>query len=117
MHAKFAIREKQPMLIELQHLKSISSDQLKAFMDAVNANSALQEQLRSATDAQAVAAIAKVAGFEISAKDIPFNQQSSSLLDKEPEGVAGGGTSGADCGDTQGRGVFCSWMMPFANDN
>ena len=98
------------MLIELQHLKSISSDQLKAFMDAVNANSALQEQLRSATDAQAVAAIAKVAGFEISVKDIPFNQQSSSLSDKELEGVAGGGTNGAGCGDTQGGGVFCSWI-------
>ena len=48
----------------------------------------LQEKLKAASDADAVVAIAKEAGFSISADDLKMAQ--SELSDEELEGVAGG---------------------------
>ncbi|ABM79695.1 Nif11-like leader peptide family RiPP precursor [Prochlorococcus marinus] len=40
---------------------------LKAFWEAVQADTSLQEKLRASTDADSIASIAKEAGFEITA--------------------------------------------------
>ena len=66
----------------------MSEEQLKAFLDAVEADAGLQEKLKAAGDADAVVAIAKAAGFVISADDLKKAQ--SELSDEELEGVAGG---------------------------
>ena len=74
----------------------MSEEQLKAFLEKVKADTSLQEKLKAAADAtkpkaadaNAVAAIAKEAGFSISADDI--NKAQSELSDEELEGVAGG---------------------------
>jgi predicted ribosomally synthesized peptide with nif11-like leader len=46
----------------------MSEDQLKAFQKAVKADTTLQEKLKAAADTDAVIAIAKAAGFVISAE-------------------------------------------------
>ena len=67
----------------------MSEEQLKAFLEKVKADTSLQEKLKAAGDADAVLAIAKEAGFSISADDLKNAQ--SELSDEELEGVAGGG--------------------------
>jgi len=69
----------------------MSEEQLKAFLEAVKADAGLQEQLKTAADADAVVQIAKAAGFVISAEELKMAQEevSEDLL----EGVAGGNTS------------------------
>ena len=69
----------------------MSEEQLKAFLEKVKGDTSLQEKLKAAADANAVAAIAKEAGFMISADDLANAQ--SELLEEELEGVAGGGSS------------------------
>ncbi|ABM79475.1 Nif11-like leader peptide family natural product precursor [Prochlorococcus marinus] len=66
----------------------MSEEQLKAFLEKVKADTSLQEKLKAAADANAVAAIAKESGFSISVEDI--NKAQSELSDKELEGVSGG---------------------------
>ena len=66
----------------------MSDDQLKAFLEAVKADTGLQEQLRAAADPDAVVAIATAAGFAISAEDLKNAQ--AKLSDEELEGAAGG---------------------------
>ena len=63
----------------------MSEEQLKAFIEKVKADTSLQEKLKAASDADAVVAIAKEAGFSISAEDY-----ASELSDEELEGAAGG---------------------------
>ena len=67
----------------------MSEEQLKAFLEKVKADTSLQEKLKAAADAEAVAAIAKEAGFSISADDLTTKAQSK-LSDEELEDVAGG---------------------------
>ena len=82
----------------------MSEEQLKAFLEKVKADTSLQEKLKAAADNDAVVAIAKAAGFSISADDI--NKAQSELSEEELEGVAGGGVS-ADMGcKTDGGGVL-----------
>ncbi len=70
-------------------LSLMSEEQLKAFLEKVKADTSLQEKLQGASDANSIAAIAKEAGFSISADDI--NKAQSELSDEElEEGVAGG---------------------------
>ena len=66
----------------------MSEEQLKAFLEKVKSDAELQEKLKASADANAVVAIAKEAGFSITAEDM----QSSTveLLDEELEGAAGG---------------------------
>ena len=66
----------------------MSEEQLKAFLEKVKDDTSLQEKLKAAADADAVTAIAKEAGFIISADDLTKSQ--SELSDEELEGVAGG---------------------------
>ena len=66
----------------------MSKEQLKAFLEKVKADTSLQEKLKAASDANTVAAIAKDAGFSISADDLKNAQ--SELSEEELEGVAGG---------------------------
>ena len=48
----------------------MSEEQLKAFLEKVKTDASLQEKLKAAADADAVLAIAKDAGFRISADDL-----------------------------------------------
>ena len=66
----------------------MSEEQLKAFIEAVKADAELQEQLKAAADADAVALIAKAAGFVITADELQRAQEEVS--EEELEGVAGG---------------------------
>ena len=66
----------------------MSEEQLKAFLEKVKGDTSLQENLKAAADANAVAAIAKEAGFSISAGDLKKAQ--SEVSDKELEVAAGG---------------------------
>ena len=66
----------------------MSEEQLKAFLEKVKADTSLQEKLKAASDADAVVAIAKEAGFSISADDLKKAQ--SEISEEELEGVAGG---------------------------
>ena len=66
----------------------MSEEQLKAFLEKVKGDNNLQEKLKAAGDADAVVAIAKEAGFSISADDLKNAQ--SEISEEELEGVAGG---------------------------
>jgi len=67
----------------------MSEEQLKAFLEAVKADPGLQEQLsNAASDSDAVVAIAKAAGFVISAEELTRAQ--AEISEDELEGVAGG---------------------------
>ena len=68
----------------------MSEEQLKAFLKAVKADGGLQEKLKAAADADAVVAIAKTAGFVISADDLKKAQ--AEVSDEELEAAAGGGS-------------------------
>ena len=69
----------------------MSEEQLKAFLEKVKGDTSLQEKLKAAGDADAVVAIAKAAGFVISADDLKKAQAEVQILsDEELEGVAGG---------------------------
>ena len=67
----------------------MSEEQLKAFLEKVKADTSLQEKLKAASDADAVVAIAKEAGFSISADDLTKAQ--SEVSDEDLENAAGGG--------------------------
>ena len=67
----------------------MSEEQLKAFLEKLKDDSSLQEKLKAASDADAASAIAKEAGFSISADEFT-KAQSTELSDEELEGVAGG---------------------------
>ena len=84
----------------------MSEEQLKAFLEKVKGDTSLQEKLEAAADADAVTAIAKEAGFSISADDLKNAQ--SELSDEELEGVAGGRGAGGGGADT----VWCWLLIP-----
>ena len=67
----------------------MSEEQLKSFLEKVKADTSLQEKLKAAADADAALAIAKEAGFAITAEDIQ-SMQSRELSEEELEGVAAG---------------------------
>ena len=66
----------------------MSEEQLKAFLEKVKGDTSLQEQLKAATNADAVVEIAKASGFVISADDVKKAQ--SEVSDTELEAAAGG---------------------------
>ena len=66
----------------------MSEEQLKAFLEKVKEDTSLQEKLKAARDADAFVAIAKEAGFSISAEFV--NNAQSELSEEELEAVAGG---------------------------
>ena len=67
----------------------MTEEQLKAFLEKVKADTSLQEKLKAAADTNAVVAIAKEAGFSISADDLKMAQ--SELSEEELEGAAAAG--------------------------
>ena len=67
----------------------MSEEQLKSFLAKAQGDKSLQEQLKAASDADAVLSTAKEAGFRISADELKNAQ--SELSDEELEGLAGGG--------------------------
>jgi len=69
-------------------LQVMSEEQLKAFLEALKADAGLQEELRLAEDADAVVAIAKAAGFMLSADELQKAQ--AAISEDELERVAGG---------------------------
>jgi predicted ribosomally synthesized peptide with nif11-like leader len=87
----------------------MSEEQLKAFLNALEADTGLQAKLKAAVEGEidtpdetaAVLAIAKEAGFAITAADLlRFEAQNIlELSDEELEGVAGG-IDMNNCGDT-----------------
>lgn len=75
----------------------MSDDQFQAFLEAVAADSSLQEKLNSVADADAVIAAAKEAGFMISAEAVENNLKKKmeemdpqDLTAEDLEAVAGG---------------------------
>ena len=66
----------------------MSEEQLKAFIEKVQGDDNLQAKLKAAADSDAVLAIAKEAGFSISADDLKNAQ--SEVSEKELENAAGG---------------------------
>ena len=92
----------------------MSEEQLKAFLEKVQGDTSLQEKLKAAADADAVTAIAKEAGFMISADDITKAQ--SELSDEQLEGVVGGsGTEAARLAmddHLKRRKLYCALRTP-----
>ena len=74
----------------------MSEEQLKAFLEKLKGDTSLQEKLKAAADADAVVAIAKAAGFAVSAEELKKAQ--SELSEEELEGLAGGACSSVDVG-------------------
>ena len=66
----------------------MSEEQLKSFLEKVKTDTGLKEKLKAAADSDAVLAIAKEAGFSISADDLKNAQ--SEVSEEELENVAGG---------------------------
>ena len=66
----------------------MSEEQLKAFLEKVKSDTSLQEKLKAAGDANAVAAIAKESGFSISTDEL--NKAHTEISEEELEGAAGG---------------------------
>ena len=86
----------------------MSEEQLKAFLEKVKADTSLQEQLKAASDADAVVSLAKEEGFSISADDLKNAQ--SELSEEELESVAGGNYTDTGlyvCPATHGTGIGC----------
>ena len=66
----------------------MSLEQLKVFLKKVKGDSSLQEKLKTASNSDAVLAIAKQVGFSISADDLRNAQ--SELSEEELESSTGG---------------------------
>ena len=96
----------------------MSEEQLKAFLEALKADAGLQEQLKTAADADAVVAIAKAAGFVISTGELARAQ--AEISEEELELIAGGSsnnnnpcnTNGCSCKD-KGTGVTTVTIVIF----
>jgi predicted ribosomally synthesized peptide with nif11-like leader len=72
----------------------MSEEQLKAFWEAIQADSGLQQKLQGVTEPDAVAAIAKEAGFSISAEEIKkAHSEFAELTDEQLDNVVGGGST------------------------
>ena len=75
----------------------MSEEQLNAFLEKVKSDAELQEKLKASADANAVVAIAKEAGFSITAEDIQSMQSSTTELSDEELEEAAGGNGGCYC--------------------
>ena len=75
----------------------MSQGQLTAFIEKVKDNTSLKDKLKSAADADSALAIAKEAGFAITAEDIQSMQSAMNLSDNELEDVAGAGSYETYC--------------------
>jgi predicted ribosomally synthesized peptide with nif11-like leader len=104
----------------------MSKDQLRSFLEAVNTDTALQEKLKDADEHDAVAAIAKSAGFESVSPDLITDfleyvaAQSASEQEGEQElsAVSGGlsplAIAGIATGAVAGAGVIAGAVWAFS---
>ena len=76
----------------------MSEEQLKAFWEAIQADTALQRKLQGVTDADAIVAIAKEAGFCISANELKKAQSELTEEQLEIRGGASNCSGGLVCG-------------------
>ncbi len=83
--------------------QAMSEEQLKAFMEAVKADAGLQEQLKAAGDSDAVVAIAKEAGFVISAEELQRAQ--AEISEEELAGVIGASGISIPSANNQSKGI------------
>ena len=83
----------------------MSEEQLKTFLEKVKADTSLQEKLKAAADSDAVLAIAKEAGFSISADVLKSAQ--SEISEEELEGAA---AAGCTAGTKLMLGPFCFYF-------
>lgn len=67
--------------------QTMQQEQLKAFLKAAGADKDLQDKLKTANHTDTIVAIAKAAGFDISAESLTVPQE---LSDQDLEEVAGG---------------------------
>ncbi len=67
----------------------MSDEQLRAFWEAVKADAGLQQKLQGVTEPDAVAAIAKEAGFMITTEEVQRSQ--AEISEEDLTGVSGGG--------------------------
>ncbi len=74
----------------------MSQENLNAFIDKVQSDSGLLEQMKNVSEADGAIAIARSAGFEITAGDLIRRQAkiASELSDDELDKVSGGATAG-----------------------
>ena len=79
--------------------QAMSEEQLAALLAKLKDDEGLQEKLKGASDLDAVLAIAKEAGFDVSKADwLRYQaQQTIELSDEELEGIAGGGCYAGTC--------------------
>ena len=68
----------------------MSEEQLNAFLEKVKADTSLQSKLKAAKDTDAVVAIAKAAGFLVSAEELLKKAQTAEISNAELEATAGG---------------------------
>jgi predicted ribosomally synthesized peptide with nif11-like leader len=91
-------------------LLAMSEEQLAALLAKLKDDAGLQEKLKGAADLDAVLAIAKDAGFDVSkAAWLKYQaNQTLELSDEELEGIAGG-----DGGvmERNSRGVVCTYYL------
>lgn len=88
----------------------MSDEQLKAFLEAVKSDAGLQEKLKAAADTDAVVAIAKAAGFVISAEDLKRAQ--AEVSDEELEAYAGSGWADGKGFAWTNVGFWCKFQLP-----
>ena len=67
----------------------MSEEQLKAFWEAIQADTALQQKLQGITDPEGYVAIAKEAGFMISCDELR-KEQKIIFTDEAMKGISGG---------------------------
>jgi predicted ribosomally synthesized peptide with nif11-like leader len=75
--------------------RQMSDEQLKAFLAAVQSDTALQKKLKGDLNSDAVTAIAKEAGFEISVDALKQLQQESGQLSEIKLELISGGQAGS----------------------
>ena len=91
----------------------MSEEQLKAFLEKVKSDTSLQEKLKAASDAGAVVAIAKDAGFAITAEEIQSMQSATMELSDEELEVVAGGLNAACVGVTLNLNHLAPTSAPF----
>ena len=82
----------------------MSEEQLKVFWEAIQADTGLRQKLQGVTEPDAVAAIAKEAGFMITTEELQRAQAEIS-----EEDLGGGVAGGAAPNGMSGGGVWFCW--------
>ena len=90
-------------------LRTMTQEQLTAFIAVAKGDFSLQDKLKAAADADAVFAIAKEAGFSLSADDLKNAQ--SAISAEELEAVAGGHIPSGFVASYKGRPLFAKCIL------